>query len=110
MRDRKGDIYRVRDKMGRGEGERGPAMNRESMRYTLRRGPIEFFFFSVAVELTSCFNSGRTRQVKTVPVSLHQHSRQRQTSAQLGKSNLTHLWIPFNVYASTDGEILLQCK
>lgn len=42
MRDRKGDIYRVRDKMGRGEGERGPAMNRESMRYTLRRGPIEF--------------------------------------------------------------------
>lgn len=33
---------------------------------------------------------------------------QRQTSAQLRKSNLTHLWIPFTASASTDGEIPLR--
>lgn len=55
----------------------------------------------------SRFNSRRTRQLKTVPVSLHQ-DRQRQTSTQLRKSSLTHLWIPFTAYASTDGEIPLR--
>lgn len=56
----------------------------------------------------SRFNSGRACQLKTVPVSLHQ-DMQRQTSAQLQKSNLTHLWIPFIAATSTDGEILLRC-
>lgn len=54
----------------------------------------------------SRFNSRRTRQLKAVPVSLHR-DRQRQTSTQLRESSLTHLWIPFPAYASTDGEIPL---
>lgn len=31
-------------------------------------------------------------------------------SAQLGKSNLTHLWIQFSVFAFTDGGVLLPCN
>lgn len=65
---------------------------------SLRWGPKEFKVLA-ADEFTSCFNSGWTRQgKKTVPASLQQCSWRGQTSPQLEKTNLTHLWIPFNVY------------
>lgn len=106
-----GGLHGMRDEMGWGQGKGScHKLGEYQVQFTLETNTILNFLCSSGGYKLFQFRKDSLCQAKTVPVFMHQYSWQCQTSAQLGKSNLTHLWNLFKVDVSTDGEMLLQCK